>query len=194
MKRLFISFFLIFSVGCNEQQLGARNPDTPEKSRILQEQTAKDTNLPQQISIKISDVNNVSMDFMLIPAGEFNMGSPESEKNSWGNEHPLHHVKISKPFYMGKYEVTQSQYNEVMRLQLLSAPPWVRWRTSKFRGRTDLPVENIEWLECVYFTQILSKQFNAVFRLPTEAEWEYACRAGSTTPFYTGETISAEQA
>ena len=80
MKRLLISFFLIFSVGCNEQQLtitkpetqlGVRNPDTPEKARILQEQTAKDMNLPKQISIKISDANNVSTDFMLIPAGEF---------------------------------------------------------------------------------------------------------------------------
>lgn len=201
MKRLLISFFLIFSVGCEQQltkPLGARNPDTPEKAEILQAQTAKDMNLPKQLTIKLlySDIlhKDITIDFMLIPAGSFHMGSPETEKSSWGDEEPLHYVKISKPFYIGRYEVTQSQYNEVMSIQKPSQPPEIAWRLPKFRGGNDLPMERVTWLECVYFTQTLSKQFNEVFRLPTEAEWEYACRAGTTTPFYTGETISAEQA
>ncbi len=202
-KRLFISLFLIFSVGCEQQltkPLGARNPDTPEKAQILQAQTAKNMNLPKQLTIKIPH-SNVSMDFMLIPAGTFHMGSPETEKSSWGCEQPLHYVKISKPFYMGKYEVTQSHYNEVFNIVNLptnSKPPLQTWqgtnrRLPKFRG-DDLPMESVTWLDCVYVTQALSREFGEVFRLPTEAEWEYACRAGTTTPFFTGETISAEQA
>jgi formylglycine-generating enzyme required for sulfatase activity len=198
MKRLLISFFLIFSVGCEQQltkPLGARNPDTPEKAQILQAQTAKDMGLPKELVLKLPH-NNITIDFMLIPAGSFHMGSPETEKSSWGDEEPLHYVKISKPFYMGKYEVTQSQYNEVMGIENLvqSKSPMFKWRLPAFNGGNELPRERISWFECVYFTQTLSKQFNAVFRLPTEAEWEYACRAGTTTPFNTGETISAEQA
>ena len=84
MKRLLISFFLIFSVGCEQQitkPLGARNPDTPEKAQILQAKTAKDMNLPKQLTIKLPN-GNVSMDFMLIPAETFHMGSPETEENS----------------------------------------------------------------------------------------------------------------
>jgi formylglycine-generating enzyme required for sulfatase activity len=222
MKRLLISFFLIFSVGCEQQlakPLGARNPDTPEKARILQAQTAKDMNLPKQLTIKLPN-SNVSMDFILIPAGTFHMGSPETEKSSWGDEEPLHYVVISKPFYMGKYEVTQLQYSRIIDISsenislqsksvmmgtTTSSGFYAGEATSQVGGKIthgtishfsgwELPMENISWFGCITFTQALSRQFNEVFRLPTEAEWEYACRAGTITPFYTGETISAEQA
>jgi formylglycine-generating enzyme required for sulfatase activity len=193
-KRLFVSLFLIFYVGCNEQQLtntkpeiqlGPRNPDTSEKARILQEQTAKDMNLPKQLSIKISDANanNVFMDFMLIPAGSFHMGSPETELKRNIDESPLHQVVISKPFYMSKFEVTQRQYRAVLG----------NYKAFYFVG-FDFPADGVSWNVANEFTNKLSDETGMRFRLPTEAEWEYACRAGTDTPFYTGETLSPYQA
>ncbi|MCX5771635.1 MAG: SUMF1/EgtB/PvdO family nonheme iron enzyme [Candidatus Hydrogenedentes bacterium] len=117
-----------------------------------------------------------------IPPGEFMMSSPESEPERDGNERPLHRVAISRGFWLGKYEVTQAQWQAVMA----GAP-------SKFKGDT-LPVECVSWDDCHEFIWRLNAKGEGLFRLPTEAEWEYACRAGTTTPFAFGETISPEQA
>jgi len=117
-----------------------------------------------------------------IPPGEFMMSSPESEPERDGNERPLHRVAISRGFWLGKYEVTQAQWQAVMA----GAP-------SGFKGDT-LPVEQVSWDDCQEFIGRLNAKGEGVFRLPTEAEWEYACRAGTTTPFAFGETISPEQA
>ena len=98
------------------------------------------------------------------------------------NEQPQHRVKITKPFYMGVYVVTQAQYEAVM-----GANP------SYFKGESN-PVEKVSWNDAVEFCKKLSAKTGQTVRLPTEAEWEYACRAGTTTPFNTGETISTDQA
>jgi hypothetical protein len=111
------------------------------------------------------------------------MGSPDSESKSEADEYPMHWVKISKSFYMGKFEVTQIQYDTVMGLQ----------KDCKFKGDS-LPVENINWYEVNSFLNRLSNKYDLKFRPPTEAEWEYGCRAGTNTPFYTGETINDSQA
>ena len=113
--------------------------------------------------------NGVSMEFVLIPPGSFSMGSPDSEKDSYGDEGPVRRVQITKAFYMGRYEVTQDQYMAVMGRN-----------PSKFSGR-NLPVETVSWEEAVAFCRKIGG------RLPTEAEWEYACRAGSETQFCYGD-------
>jgi hypothetical protein len=111
----------------------------------------------------------------LIPAGEFLMGSPMGEPNRVDNEGPQHKVTISKPFYMGIYTVTQEQYE-----QLMGKNP------SNFKG-DQYPVENVSWDDAVEFCKKLSTRTGKRVRLPTEAEWEYACRAGSKTRFYYGD-------
>jgi formylglycine-generating enzyme required for sulfatase activity len=115
--------------------------------------------------------NNVTMKLVLIPAGKFLMGSPEDEKGRENNEGPQHEVTISKPFYMGIYEVTQEQYEQIMGRNL-----------SYFKGAQN-PVENVSWDDAVEFCKALSKKTGKTVTLPTEAKWEYACRAGSKTRF-----------
>jgi formylglycine-generating enzyme required for sulfatase activity len=124
----------------------------------------------------------VKMEFVLIPAGEFMMGSPVGEERRNSDEGPQHKVKITKSFYIGVLEVTQEQYQQIMDKN-----------PSHFRGARN-PVEKVSWNDAVEFCRKLSQKDGATYRLPTEAEWEYACRAGTTTPFYTGSTISTDQA
>lgn len=114
---------------------------------------------------------NYGIEFVLIPSGEFMMGNDRS----YENEGPAHRVRITKPFYMGAYEITQAQYFEIM-----GANP------SRFQRGGDYPVDNVEDNAAMHFGSRLSDKLGMVVRLPTEAEWEYACRAGSTTKFYFG--------
>jgi len=126
--------------------------------------------------------NSIGARLVLIPAGEYLMGSPESETGRGGNESPQHKVRITKPFYLGAHELTQRQYSAIMG----SIQP-------RFQG-DDNPMEKVSWSDVNAFCEALSQREGVKYRLPTEAEWEYACRAGSTTPFYFGATLSANQA
>jgi len=123
--------------------------------------------------------NSIGMRFAWIPAGTFLMGSPENEEER-GYE-TQHKVTLSKGFYLTIYPVTQASWQEIM-----SNKP------SHFKG-DDLPVEQVSWEDCQEFLRKLSGRDGHTYRLPTEAEWEFACRAGTTTPFYFGETISTDQ-
>ena len=119
------------------------------------------------------------LDMVAIPGGSFKMGSPSTETGRSNNEGLQHNVNIS-PFFMGKYEVTQEQYQAVMGNN-----------PSDFKG-AKRPVENVNWDDAVKFCQKLSEKTGKTYRLPSEAEWEYACRAGTTTPFYFGDTITPD--
>ena len=116
----------------------------------------------------------VTMEFVLIPAGEFIMGSPASEYGRDSDEGPTRLVQISKPFYMATCEVTQEQYEAIMN----SNP-------SRFRGDL-LPVEETTWNDAVEFCQKFAALTGREVRLPTEAEWEYSCRAGTETAYFWG--------
>jgi formylglycine-generating enzyme required for sulfatase activity len=124
-------------------------------------------------------VNGIGMKLTLIPAGEFHMGSPNSEPDREDDE-TRHLVKITKPFYFGVYEVTQQQYEKVM-----GARPWQVDRDHK--EGADYPAVGVSWDDAVEFCRRLSKQEGVEYRLPTEAEWEYACRAGMTTAYSFGD-------
>jgi len=117
----------------------------------------------------------VTMKFVRIPAGKFMMGSPKTEKGHRDDEGPQRWVTISKPFYMGVTEVTQSQYASVMGKN-----------PSKFKAPQN-PVEMISWNDATAFCTVLSKKTQRAVRLPTEAQWEYACRAGAKTRFGFGD-------
>jgi formylglycine-generating enzyme required for sulfatase activity len=128
-------------------------------------------------------VNSIGMKLVLIPKGIFMMGSPESEEDRDKNDETQHEATISKDYFLGLYEVTQAQYEKVMGKN-----------PSYFQGaivgneNANLPVEKISWDDAVEFCKKLSdlpeeKKAGRLYRLPTEAEWEYACRAGSNTVF-----------
>ncbi|WP_375496380.1 formylglycine-generating enzyme family protein [uncultured Nostoc sp.] len=123
--------------------------------------------------------NDVTLDMVAIKSGSFIMGSPAGEKGRTSSESPQHSVTLAG-FFMGKYEVTQAQYQAIMGNNPAS-----------FKGETR-PVEQVSWNDAVEFCQKLSQMTGRNYRLPSEAEWEYACRAGTTTPFYFGETITAD--
>jgi len=122
----------------------------------------------------------VKWEGMLIPAGTFLMGSPAGEAKT-EEESALekqHKVTISQPFYMGKYELTQAQYAKVMGVN-----------PSATKG-DDLPVSNVSWQDAQDFCDKLAKQVKRPVQLPTEAQWEYACRAGTTSAYHSGNTIA----
>jgi formylglycine-generating enzyme required for sulfatase activity len=133
--------------------------------------------------------NGVALTLMLIPAGEFVMGAPEAESESEA-ERPQHLVKVPQ-FLMGRYAVTQAQWRVVAGYdriaQDLDPDP------SRFKG-DNRPVECVSWDEAQEFCRRLSARSGKLYRLPSEAEWEYGCRAGTTTPFHFGETITTEVA
>ncbi|ACK70924.1 protein of unknown function DUF323 [Gloeothece citriformis PCC 7424] len=135
---------------------------------------------------------NIKLEMVAIPGGTFTMGSSEEEKDSYDDERPQHQVTVP-PFFMGKYPVTQGQWKAIAIRNDLKVDTDLELDPSRFKG-DDRPVERVNWYECVEFCKRLSKLTGRDYRLPSEAEWEYACRAGTTTPFYFGETITGELA
>lgn len=131
---------------------------------------------PKELTLDLG--KGVKLELVLIPPGTFEMGSLEKEEGRAKSE-TRHTVTLTKPFYMGKYEVTQEQFEALMGEN-----------PSKLKGPT-LPAERITWEEAAKFCAKLSEKSGKTVLLPTEAQWEYACRAGTTTVFNTGDTLAA---
>ena len=125
--------------------------------------------------------NSVKLEMAAIPGGTFMMGSPENEERRYDYESPQHQVTVPS-FFMGKYPVTQAQYQAIMGTN-----------PSRFKS-SNRPVERVIWNDAIAFCEKLSQRTGKNYRLPSEAEWEYACRAGTTTPFHFGETITTDLA
>jgi formylglycine-generating enzyme required for sulfatase activity len=161
--------FILTSSGCSEEtptpfDLASRPP------------LASPGALSKDIALDLG--NHVSLKMVLIPAGEFLMGDPQ-ELVSGAPSVPQHKVRITRPFYMGVYEVTQEQYERVMG------------RNPSYHNGPPRPVEQVTWHDAVQFCRQLSQATGERLRLPTEAEWEYACRAGSTTLLFYGDEDKA---
>lgn len=139
----------------------------PEEHQII---TMHLANLPEDAK---------KSEMVLIKPGSFIMGSPMEEAGRSEFAWPLHEVTITKPFYIGRHEVTQAQWEAVMG---------AKSHRSKFRGPNN-PVEKVSWFACQKFIKRLNALGQGTFRLPTEAEWEYACRAGTNTPFSFGDSL-----
>ena len=137
----------------------------------------KESSMPGPKKAETYDLGGgVKLEMILIRPGSFMMGSDKGDSD----EKPAHKVKITNPFYLGKFEVTQAQYQAVMG----SNP-------SNFKGEGNLPVEMVSWDDCQGFLKKLNEKMpGKEFRLPTEAEWEFACRAGSTTEYCFGDDES----
>ncbi len=127
--------------------------------------------------------NDLGMEFVLIPAGSFVMGSPDQQPGHQKDEY-LHHVTISRPFYMQTTEVTQGQWQRVMGKSFFGR----RWRNKR------LPVTQVSWFDVQILIKAMNQRGQGTYRLPTEAEWEYAARAGSKTAYWWGDRITCGQA
>ena len=125
--------------------------------------------------------NSLGMKFVWLPPGTFTMGS--GKEKGRGDDEIVRKITLTRGLYLGVYSVTQEEWQAVMGNN-----------PSHFKGAKNLPVEQVSWTDCQEFCKRLSEKEKKPYRLPTEAEWEYACRAGTTTAFHTGETISTEQA
>ena len=135
--------------------------------------------------------NSLGMEFVLLEPGTYEMGSSPEEKGRHAWEGPIHAVTLSQPFYLGVYPVTQAQFEQVM-----GRNPSHFTRT--LGGGPNHPVEQVSWDEAVVFCQKLMQVPEEtaacrIYRLPTEAEWEYACRAGAKTPFAFGDTVTLRE-
>ena len=145
--------------------------------------------------------NGITLDIVAVPGGKFLMGTEDKEierlcqryDTDWYNrEKPQHEVTV-QPFYMGKYPITQAQWRAIASRTDLKVERDLNSDPSDFKG-DNRPVECVSWYDAVEFCARLSKLTGREYRLPSEAEWEYACRAGTTTPFSFGETITGELA
>jgi formylglycine-generating enzyme required for sulfatase activity len=126
--------------------------------------------------------NGVKLELIRIPAGEFVMGSPDEEPDHDISESPQHKVVIGRPFYMGKFEVTQNQWGVI------------RQASSRANIGPLFPADGVSWTDATRWCEEMSKRLKVQVRLPTEAEWEYACRAGTTTAYAFGPKLSAKDA
>ncbi|MGC9528797.1 MAG: SUMF1/EgtB/PvdO family nonheme iron enzyme [Limnospira sp.] len=147
---------------------------------------------PGQAECIVEDLGNgVTLEMVLIPGGTFTMGSPASEQR-WsgysGEEEPQHRVTI-QPFLMGKYPITQAQWKRVANLPKLQRD--LDPDPARFKGN-NRPIERVSWYDAIEFCARLAQATKKPYRLPSEAQWEYACRAGTTTPFHFGETLTTD--
>jgi len=133
----------------------------------------------KHLKVDVEIKNSLGMKLRLIPAGEFQMGSSESEEERISDEQQ-HTVRITKAFYLGKYEVTQGEWKAVM-----GSEPWKGQQFGK--EGAEFPATSVSWEAAADFCQKLSKKEGKEYRLPTEAEWEYACRGGKATRFHFGD-------
>ena len=135
-----------------------------------------------EAEITVTLPGGAKLEMVWIQAGRFLMGSPVSEPGRADHEGPQHEVTITKGFYLGKYEVTQAQWESVM-----STSPWLVGSTTQVPGRGSFPANRMRWHEVQTFIRKLNESEGMdIYRLPTEAEWEYACRAGTKTPWSFG--------
>ncbi|ODV35825.1 hypothetical protein BFG60_4575 [Microcystis aeruginosa NIES-98] len=167
------------------------------------EQIKKESKQSQYFSEDLG--NDITLEMVAIPGGTFTMGTEDEEierlvkKFNWEGfrkERPQHEVTVP-PFFMGKYPITQAQWRAIASRTDLKVKQDLDLNPAHFKDRPDSdrrPVEQVNWYDAVEFCARLSKLTGGEYRLPSEAEWEYACRAGTTTPFYFGETITGELA
>ena len=147
-------------------------------------------NLEEIKDLALEDLaNDTQLEMVAIPGGTFIMGSLPEELEHQEDESPQHFVTV-QPFFMGKYQVTQAQWRFVAQLPQVNRD--LEQDPSRFKG-DNRPVEQVSWEDAVEFCDRLSQYTGRTYRLPSEAEWEYACRAGSAKPFAFGDTITTNE-
>ena len=166
-------------------------PPIPNSKPIAKPDTQPTPNSEKTLTLDLG--KGVKLDLVRIPKGSFTMGSPATEPERKEDE-KQHEVEITKDFYMGKYEVTQKQYEVVMKENPSNFGPAGKSSFVAGLDTRDFPVDQVSWNDAVKYCEHISKITGRTVRLPTEAEWEYACRGGTTTPFSFGVGLTAKEA
>ncbi|HEC03437.1 MAG TPA: formylglycine-generating enzyme family protein [Phycisphaerales bacterium] len=184
-----ISFYLGADAGGGEEQDSPCQVASPVSQANDARAVSEEVRPAPQQEKTIDLGNGVTMELLLIPAGSFYMGSASSEIGRAGDEGPVGRVQITRPFYMGKHEVTQVQWKAVMGTTVRQQRTKAAVGLPLYGEGSDYPIYWVSWDEAVAFCNKLGSGF----RLPTEAEWEYACRAGSDTRFHYGDDPNCSQ-
>jgi len=171
--RVLLALLLLGIAGCGGDDTATPLPDAA---------TVKQNLTPAQLAVGDPIENTIGMVLVPIPAGDFLMGSPATEPGRRDRE-AQHQVTLTKPFFLGVHEVTQGQWQAVM-----GTTPW-KGKNNVKEG-DDYPATYVNWQDAVEFCRKLSDEEDLEYRLPTEAEWEYACRAGTTTVYSFGDDAS----
>lgn len=162
----------------------------PELSQNEVVQLQKDTATQYGYEVIFHDVMQIGSygpEMVVIPAGHFEMGSPRNEFGNRPEEGPQHYVTIQKPFAIGRFTVTADEFEEFRKETEWHLRPELIWAEGRY------PVINIRRVDAQLFCKWLSEQTGQKYRLPSEAEWEYAARAGTSTPFHFGESVSCKE-
>jgi formylglycine-generating enzyme required for sulfatase activity len=157
---------------------------TPTRRFVISRQTHRGQFFPEPLD------ETICLDMMQIPGGTFLMGSPPDELENSSSEQPQHEVTVPS-FFMARTPITQAQWRVVAGFDRVNQD--LDPDLSHFKGK-NRPVEQVSWDDAIEFCRRLSRHTDRTYRLPSEAEWEYACRAGTPTPFHFGETLSDELA
>jgi sulfatase modifying factor 1 len=163
--------------------------DEVDASRVqaLQRQVAEAFGKPVLFRDRLKD-GGEGPELLIIPLGRFQMGSPNDEPERFDNEGPQHTVTLTRPFALARYALTFEEYEAYCAVTGKDKPSDWGW------GRGKRPVIDVSWDDATAYCQWLSEQTGEEYRLPSEAQWEYACRAGTTTPFWWGDTITPKRA
>jgi len=177
---------LLLGTGCSmelapDDHKTATSHDSTKTLTQRRSELVQTKRIPKTLTLDLG--KGVTMKLVLIPAGTFLMGSPTAEKGRANNEDPQHRVSIGEPFYMGIYEVTQAQWRAVMGNEPWTGRPFVKPGDNN-------AVNWVSWKDASKFCETLSKKTGKLVVLPTEAQWEYACRAGSKTAYCFGDDPS----
>ncbi len=174
----------------NGTQVGQDPSFEPDMARLIQALTEIMVQTKPGAHVEVLP-NNTSLEMIKVPGGTFAMGSSEGEDGWKNDEAPRHSVEIAS-FWMSKFPITQIQWDAVANLKPITYD--LPLNPSYFSGNENLPVESITWYEACEFCARLSKKTGQSYWLPSEAEWEYSCRANTITPFSFGRTITEKQA
>ena len=172
---------LMLRIGCSKAKEEPPTGKVETKKIDKEGETAAREIKPGRVDV-VAIGEGVKLEMVLIPAGKFKMGSPASEKNRDDDE-TQHEVTLTKPFYIGKYEVTQEQWEALM-----GDNPSISAKGAKY------PVTGVSWEDCQEFIKKLNASTKGGYRLPYEAELEYACRAGTSTAYSYGDSLTKSDA